>query len=75
VRFSLFVQELCTWTSSDAAFLFSVVLGRWFLYFPDIETNECLENNGGCWLDKATNVSACKVQFFFSFKSGRGPGG
>jgi hypothetical protein len=35
----------------------------WLLYFADIETNECLENNGGCWLDKATNVSACKVQF------------
>ncbi|NP_001169232.1 Vacuolar-sorting receptor 1-like precursor [Zea mays] len=29
----------------------------------DIETNECLENNGGCWLDKATNVSACKDTF------------
>ncbi|XP_022984499.1 vacuolar-sorting receptor 4-like [Cucurbita maxima] len=27
----------------------------------DIETNECLENNGGCWQDKAdTNLTACK---------------
>jgi hypothetical protein len=51
---------------------FSLCVGGWFLYFPDIETNECLENNGGCWLDKATNVSACKVQIFFSFKLGQG---
>lgn len=27
----------------------------------DMETNECLENNGGCWQDKAANVTACKV--------------
>ncbi|KAF3785794.1 Vacuolar-sorting receptor 3, partial [Nymphaea thermarum] len=26
----------------------------------DIETNECLHNNGGCWEDKALNISACK---------------
>lgn len=29
----------------------------------DIETNECLENNGGCWQDKVANVSACKDTF------------
>ncbi|KAK1284564.1 Vacuolar-sorting receptor 1 [Acorus calamus] len=28
-----------------------------------IETNECLENYGGCWQDKATNISACKDTF------------
>lgn len=27
----------------------------------DIETNECLEANGGCWQDKKSNVTACKV--------------
>ncbi|KGN52769.1 vacuolar-sorting receptor 4 isoform X2 [Cucumis sativus] len=26
----------------------------------DIETNECLENNGGCWQDRAANLTACK---------------
>ncbi|GMY35071.1 vacuolar-sorting receptor 6 [Fagus crenata] len=26
----------------------------------DIETNECTENNGGCWKDTSTNVTACK---------------
>jgi hypothetical protein len=30
-------------------------------FFADIETNECLNNNGGCWQDKAANVTACKV--------------
>ena len=60
MRFFSFFLKNCIWTSSDAAFLFCGVL----LYFADIETNECLENNGGCWLDKATNVSACKVQFY-----------
>ncbi|XP_058110657.1 vacuolar-sorting receptor 1-like [Magnolia sinica] len=29
----------------------------------DLETNECLENNGGCWLDKAVNITACKDTF------------
>ncbi|KAK1270684.1 Vacuolar-sorting receptor 1 [Acorus gramineus] len=28
-----------------------------------IETNECLENNGGCWQDKAANITACKDTF------------
>lgn len=26
----------------------------------DIETNECLENNGGCWRDSHSNITACK---------------
>ncbi|KAG6744386.1 hypothetical protein POTOM_053106 [Populus tomentosa] len=29
----------------------------------DVETNECLENNGGCWQDKAANLTACKDTF------------
>ncbi|GMJ05585.1 vaculolar sorting receptor 3, VACUOLAR SORTING RECEPTOR 3, binding protein of 80 kDa 2;2 [Hibiscus trionum] len=29
----------------------------------DVETNECLDNNGGCWQDKAANLSACKDTF------------
>uniref|UniRef100_A0A1J3HNY9 Vacuolar-sorting receptor 5 n=3 Tax=Noccaea caerulescens TaxID=107243 RepID=A0A1J3HNY9_NOCCA len=29
----------------------------------DIETNECLEANGGCWQDKRSNVTACKDTF------------
>ncbi|KAL3839941.1 hypothetical protein ACJIZ3_024532 [Penstemon smallii] len=29
----------------------------------DMETNECLENNGGCWQDKATNITACRDTF------------
>ncbi|KAB1218805.1 Vacuolar-sorting receptor 1 [Morella rubra] len=27
----------------------------------DIETNECLNNNGGCWEDKSANITACKI--------------
>lgn len=31
------------------------------LILADIETNECLNNNGGCWEDKSANITACKV--------------
>ncbi|KAK9097169.1 hypothetical protein Sjap_022666 [Stephania japonica] len=29
----------------------------------DMQTNECLENNGGCWQDKVLNATACKDTF------------
>ncbi|GLU08596.1 hypothetical protein SLE2022_255000 [Rubroshorea leprosula] len=29
----------------------------------DLETNECLERNGGCWQDKESNITACKDTF------------
>ncbi|RYR13397.1 hypothetical protein Ahy_B04g070412 isoform D [Arachis hypogaea] len=32
--------------------------GGWY-----IETNECLERNGGCWKDERANISACRDTF------------
>lgn len=29
----------------------------------DLETNQCLENNGGCWSDPKSNITACKDTF------------
>ncbi|XWS35420.1 hypothetical protein CRYUN_Cryun21dG0124700 [Craigia yunnanensis] len=29
----------------------------------DIQTNQCLENNGGCWQDKTANITACRDTF------------
>lgn len=29
----------------------------------DLETNQCLEKNGGCWQDLKSNVTACKDTF------------
>ncbi|KAM1917223.1 hypothetical protein ACFX13_036849 [Malus domestica] len=29
----------------------------------DLETNECLERNGGCWQDIHSNITACKDTF------------
>ncbi|KAK8511048.1 hypothetical protein V6N11_046373 [Hibiscus sabdariffa] len=29
----------------------------------DIQTDRCLENNGGCWEDKIANISACRDTF------------
>nr|GLL29919.1 vacuolar-sorting receptor 6 isoform X2 [Ipomoea trifida] len=29
----------------------------------DLETNECLERNGGCWHDPKSNITACKDTF------------
>ncbi|XP_052151875.1 vacuolar-sorting receptor 7-like [Oryza glaberrima] len=30
---------------------------------PEMETDECLNNNGGCWRDEKTNITACKDTF------------
>ncbi|XP_042045797.1 vacuolar-sorting receptor 1-like [Salvia splendens] len=29
----------------------------------DIQTNECLTNNGGCWQDTTSNITACRDTF------------
>ncbi|KAL1833848.1 hypothetical protein ACET3Z_003499 [Daucus carota] len=29
----------------------------------DMETNQCLERNGGCWRDSKSNITACKDTF------------
>ncbi|CAH1418676.1 unnamed protein product [Lactuca virosa] len=29
----------------------------------EVETNECLNNNGECWMDTVANITACKDTF------------
>ncbi|KAK1394653.1 hypothetical protein POM88_013709 [Heracleum sosnowskyi] len=29
----------------------------------DVETNECMDKNGGCWQDKSSNITTCKDTF------------
>ncbi|KAK9062368.1 hypothetical protein SSX86_019554 [Deinandra increscens subsp. villosa] len=35
----------------------------YIIYVIDLETNECLERNGGCWVDSQNGISACKDTF------------
>ncbi|KAJ0790967.1 putative EGF-like calcium-binding domain, complement Clr-like EGF domain-containing protein [Helianthus annuus] len=35
----------------------------YYTLLAEIETNECLVDNGGCWIDKVTNITACKDTF------------
>jgi hypothetical protein len=44
-------------------FLVAILIFFYWQTLLDVETNECLENNGGCWLDKGANITACKVCF------------
>jgi hypothetical protein len=36
-----------------------------------METDECLEDNGGCWRDEKTNITACKVPISSFFSKSR----
>lgn len=38
-----------------------------FVISIDLETNECLQRNGGCWQDNRANITACKVYIFLHF--------
>lgn len=34
---------------------------EWLSLYSDVETNECMDKNGGCWQDVSNNITACKV--------------
>jgi hypothetical protein len=36
-----------------------------------METDQCLEDNGGCWRDEMTNITACKVPISSFFSKSR----
>ncbi|KAK6136940.1 hypothetical protein DH2020_029318 [Rehmannia glutinosa] len=48
-------------TRGDVTILPTLVVNN--RQYRDVETNECLDNNGGCWEDKTANVTACKDTF------------
>ncbi|KAG0471546.1 hypothetical protein HPP92_016092 [Vanilla planifolia] len=48
-------------TRGDVTILPTMVINN--VQYRDIETNECLERNGGCWQNLGLNVTACKDTF------------
>jgi len=53
----------CTYLLVDLIWCRIYSFISFFLSHIEVQTNECLENNGGCWMDKVNNVTACKVHF------------
>lgn len=45
--------------------LFPIWKDDQFMVCVGVETNECLENYGGCWHDVKGNITACKVRVFY----------
>ncbi|KAG1365137.1 vacuolar-sorting receptor 6 [Cocos nucifera] len=48
-------------TRGDVTFLPTLVINN--VQYRAIETNQCLESNGGCWEDLRLNITACKDTF------------
>ncbi|URD72108.1 vacuolar-sorting receptor [Musa troglodytarum] len=46
-------------TRGDVTILPTLVINN--VQYRDIETNECLDSNGGCWQDSQLNITACKL--------------
>jgi hypothetical protein len=44
---------------------------RFVSAIPDMETDQCFEDNGGCWRDEKTNITACKVPISSFFSKSR----
>ncbi|KAJ6906809.1 hypothetical protein NC652_024267 [Populus alba x Populus x berolinensis] len=62
----LFLKAICSGfeETTEPEVCLSGALTKWICVLGIMwRTNECLDNNGGCWQDKTANITACRDTF------------